>query len=81
MASPTPSPQKRVYLGLYPVAADAGQAVPERSGGWELVYNFVQSETILTDVASGKLNLTAHTADAAGNIEKRPHLWTVMVPR
>jgi hypothetical protein len=46
-----------------------------------LAPNFAEWEAVLPDVQPGELKLTAHAEDAAGNVEKRPHLLTVAVPR
>jgi len=35
--------------------------------------NFVEWETVLSDVNPGGLKLSAHAEDAAGNVENRPH--------
>ncbi len=43
--------------------------------------NFAEWEVELTGVAAGALKLTAHAEDAAGNVEKRPHVLVVPVSR
>jgi hypothetical protein len=42
--------------------------------------NFAEWEVILRDAKPGELKLSAHAEDAAGNVEKRPHVRSVMVP-
>jgi hypothetical protein len=39
--------------------------------------NFAQWEVVLRDVKPGEVKLSAHAEDAAGNVEKRPHLTTI----
>jgi hypothetical protein len=39
--------------------------------------NFAEWEVVLSDIKAGELKLTAHAEDAAGNVEKRPHMLTV----
>jgi hypothetical protein len=46
-----------------------------------LAANFAQWEVVLNDIKFGELKLSAHAEDTAGNIEKRPHLRRVLVPR
>jgi hypothetical protein len=43
--------------------------------------NFAEWEVVLDDVRSGELKLEAQAEDAAGNIEKRPHVLTVKLSR
>jgi len=43
--------------------------------------NFAEWEVVLSDVRPGELKLSAHAEDAAGNIEKSPHLLSVQVPQ
>jgi hypothetical protein len=42
-----------------------------------LADNFAKWEAVLTDVTPGELQITAHAEDAAGNIEKRPHVIAI----
>jgi hypothetical protein len=42
--------------------------------------NFAEWEIALENSASGKIRLTAHAEDAAGNIEQTPHVMTVYPP-
>jgi hypothetical protein len=42
--------------------------------------NFAEWEIVLKDVRPGAVKLTAHAEDAAGNVEKRAHVWTADVP-
>jgi hypothetical protein len=42
--------------------------------------NFAEWEVVLKDVRPGEVRLTAHAEDAAGNVEKRPHVMAVRVP-
>jgi hypothetical protein len=39
--------------------------------------NFAEWEAVLTDVPPGACKLTAHAEDAAGNVEKRPHVLVI----
>ena len=39
--------------------------------------NFAEWEIVLDGVPAGELKLQAHAEDAAGNVEKRPHVVTV----
>jgi hypothetical protein len=41
--------------------------------------NFAEWEVTLEGVRPGALKLTAHAEDAAGNVEKRPHVLVVHV--
>jgi hypothetical protein len=43
-----------------------------------LAANFAEWEVVL-DVKPGEVKLTAHAEDAAGNVEKRPHVLSVVV--
>ena len=43
--------------------------------------NFAEWEVILADVKPGERKLSAHAEDAAGNVEKRPHVRSVVVPK
>src|SRR5262249_27600788 len=43
--------------------------------------NFAEWEVALEDVRPGELKLTAHAEDAAGNVEKLPHVMIVNLPR
>ena len=43
--------------------------------------NFAQWEITLEDVHPGTLKLTAAAEDAAGNVEKLPHVISVAIPR
>jgi hypothetical protein len=40
--------------------------------------NFAEWEIVLRDVLRGELKLSAHAEDAAGNVEKRPHVGRVV---
>jgi hypothetical protein len=42
-----------------------------------LAPDFAEWEVVLNDVKPGELKLSAHAADAAGNVEKRPHVLVV----
>jgi hypothetical protein len=42
---------------------------------------FAEWEVILADLRPGKLKLTAHAEDSAGNVEKRPHTIVVQIVR
>jgi hypothetical protein len=42
-----------------------------------LAPNFGEWEVVLSDIQPGELTLTAHAEDAAGNVEKRPHVRAV----
>jgi hypothetical protein len=44
-----------------------------------VVPNFAEWEVVLRDVKPGELKVSAHAEDAAGNVEKRPHVRNVMV--
>jgi hypothetical protein len=46
-----------------------------------LAPNFAQWEVVLAGIKPGELKLTAHAEDAAGNVEKRPHVLNVAVSR
>jgi hypothetical protein len=46
-----------------------------------LAANFAEWEAVLTDVPAGEFRLTAHAADAAGNVEQMPHVLAVSLPR
>jgi hypothetical protein len=46
-----------------------------------LAPNFAEWEAVLSDVKPGELKLSAHAEDAAGNVEKRPHVRSVVVPK
>ena len=39
--------------------------------------NFAEWEVVLTGLPAGSVKLEAHAEDAAGNVEKRPHILTV----
>jgi hypothetical protein len=43
--------------------------------------NFAQWEVVLGELPPGKLKLTAHAEDAAGNVERLPHVLVVELPR
>jgi RNA polymerase sigma factor (sigma-70 family) len=43
--------------------------------------NFAEWEVVLENVTPGELKLRAHAEDAAGNVEQRPHTFTVTVAR
>jgi hypothetical protein len=42
--------------------------------------NFAEWEVVLRNLKPGELKLSAHAEDAAGNVEKRPHVRRVGVP-
>jgi hypothetical protein len=42
--------------------------------------NFAEWEVVLRDVKPGALKLSARAEDAAGNVEKRPHVQSIVVP-
>jgi hypothetical protein len=44
-----------------------------------LAPNFAEWEVVLDGLPPGDVTLSAHATDAAGNVEKRPHLVTVRV--
>ena len=46
-----------------------------------LAPNFAQWEVVLSDVKPGELKVSAHAEDAAGNVEKRPHVRTIAVTK
>jgi hypothetical protein len=46
-----------------------------------LAPNFAEWEAVLAGVKPGELKLTAHAEDAAGNIERRPHVVSAVVTR
>jgi hypothetical protein len=46
-----------------------------------LAPNFADWEIVLEKVQAGELKLTARAEDAAGNVEKLPHVVVVNVPR
>jgi len=46
-----------------------------------LAANFAEWEAVLEDVKPGGLTLSAHAEDAAGNVEKRPHALSVVLPQ
>jgi hypothetical protein len=39
--------------------------------------NFAEWETVLSDVKEGEVKISAHAEDAAGNVEKRPHVVVI----
>jgi hypothetical protein len=41
--------------------------------------NFAEWEIVLDGVSAGEVKVSAHAEDAAGNVEKRPHVLTVKV--
>ncbi len=43
--------------------------------------NFAEWEALLTDIRPGVVRLEARASDAAGNVEPRPHVLVVNVPR
>jgi len=43
--------------------------------------NFAEWQLVLSDVKAGELKLQAHAEDAAGNVEKLPHVVTVRVAK
>jgi G8 domain len=46
-----------------------------------LTPNFAEWEVVLSGVPAGAVKVTAHAADAAGNVEKRPHVVVLATPR
>jgi hypothetical protein len=46
-----------------------------------LAPNFAEWEAVLSDVKAGELKVSAHAEDAAGNVETRPHVRGVVVPK
>jgi hypothetical protein len=46
-----------------------------------LAANFAEWEAVLPGTSGGEMKLSAHAEDAAGNVEKRPHLLTVSPDR
>jgi hypothetical protein len=62
--------------------ADNGTVTKVTVNGREaraLAANFAQWEIALDDVRPGELEVAAHAEDAAGNVEKRPHVVKVRV--
>src|SRR5206468_3986911 len=49
--------------------------------GQALAPNFAEWQVVLEDAGSGDIKLAAHAEDAAGNIEKTPHVLSVRLPR
>jgi hypothetical protein len=43
--------------------------------------NFAEWEAVLVGGKPGELKLTAHAEDAAGNIERRPHVLVIRPDR
>jgi hypothetical protein len=65
-------------------AADNGTVKKVVINGREataLAPNFAEWEVVLAGVRPGELKLSAHAEDATGNVEKRPHVLSVTVPR
>jgi hypothetical protein len=46
-----------------------------------LAANYAQWEVVLESQRPGPVRLTAHAEDAAGNVEKTPHVYVVNLPR
>ncbi len=46
-----------------------------------LAANFAEWDMVLSDLKPGEVKLRAHAGGVAGNVEKRPHVLRVVVPK